>query len=493
MESTPVEAGDSHQGPDNEASLSANFIQGIRLAFFLRPAVDRNQAPKASWSTLVALVVLSVAIPFLGDFVQVGPKGSFSAGALPGVLFGVPVMMVGAWALARLAGRVGHTLMLLIAMMSLAIAIDVVILVAQLIVHANSARLGSVGSYLTYMFNGLATIWFALAATLAAVRLLGAPKRKWLPAFFAIGLLVNLPLGIDRYRTLWSAPYDEEVAASYQRRRAAVANEDVFYLQPKLLRQQLAALKPGKRGVIDLYFIGVAAYAGQDVFMKEVHSVKRLFDERFGTAGHSVMLINNPTTVSESPIASSTSLGLALKRVAEVMDRDEDILFLFITSHGSKEHGATFDFSPMQLKPLDPGRLKELLDRSGIKRRVVVVSACYSGTFVDVLKGPETLVISASAPDKTSFGCSNGADFTYFGKAYFDEALRETYSFSEAFEIARPVIAEREREASLVSSDPRMFVGEGIKAALREFVRLRQSAVERVQTPSAAHSFAKGH
>jgi hypothetical protein len=272
-----------------------------------------------------------------------------------------------------------------------------------------------------------------------------------------------------------------------------VANEDVFYLQPKLLRQQLAALKPGRRGVIDLYFIGVAAYAGQDVFMKEVHSVKRLFDERFGTAGHSVMLINNPTTVNESPIASSTSLGLALKRVAEVMDRDEDILFLFITSHGSKEHGAAFDFSPMQLKPLDPGRLKELLDRSGIKRRVVVVSACYSGTFVDVLKDPETLVISASAADKNSFGCSNGADFTYFGKAYFDEALRETYSFSEAFEIARPVIAEREREGNLRSSDPKMFVGEGIKAALQEFVSLRQSAVKRVQAPSAAHSFPKGH
>src|SRR6267378_4415365 len=312
MESTPVEAGDSHQGPPSEASLSANLIQGIRLAFFLRPAVDRNQAPKASWSTLVALVFLSVAIPFLGDFVQVGPKGSFSAGAL--------------------------------------------------------------------------------AATLAAVRLLGAPKRKWLPAFFAIGLLVNLPLGIDRYRTLWSAPYDEEAVGTYQRRRAALANEDVFSLQPRLLRQQLAGLKPGKRGVIDLYFIGVAAYAGQDVFMKEVHSVKRLFDERFGTTGHSLMLINNPATVSESPIASSTSLGLALKRVAEVMDRDEDIVFLFITSHGSKEHEATFDFSPMQLKPIDPGRLKELLDRSGIKRRVVVVSACYSGTFVDVLKDPETLV-----------------------------------------------------------------------------------------------------
>src|SRR3979411_2283929 len=109
--------------------------------------------------------------------------------------------------------------MLLIAMISLAIPIDVVTLVVQ----GNAARLGSAGSYLPYLSHALATIWFALAATLAAIRLLGAPERKWLPAFLSIGLLVNLPLGIDRYRTLWSAPYDEEGAATYQRRRAARA------------------------------------------------------------------------------------------------------------------------------------------------------------------------------------------------------------------------------------------------------------------------------
>jgi len=164
-----------------------------------------------------------------------------------------------------------------------------------------------------------------------------------------------------------------------------------------------------------------------------------------------------------------------LKRVAEVMDRDEDILFLFITSHGSKEQGTTFQFSPMSFDPLDPKRLKRLLDQFGFKRRVVVVSSCYSGSFVDALMDDGTLVISASAPDKNSFGCSNDADFTYFGKAYFDEALRRTYSFSEAFDMARPVIAERERKENYVPSDPRMFVGEGIKGALEEFVSLRRS------------------
>ena len=65
-----------------------------------------------------------------------------------------------------------------------------------------------------------------------------------------------------------------------------------------------------------------------------------------------------------------------------------------------------------------------MLDDAGIRNRVIVVSSCYSGTFVDALRDDDTLVMTASAKDRNSFGCSNEADFTYFGKAYFDEALR---------------------------------------------------------------------
>jgi hypothetical protein len=75
-------------------------------------------------------------------------------------------------------------------------------------------------------------------------------------------------------------------------------------------------------------------------------------------------------------------------------------------------------------------------------------------------------VISASAVDKNSFGCSNEADWTYFGKAYFDEALRKTHSFVDAFEAAKPVIAEREKTEGYVASEPQIALGESIKPKL---------------------------
>src|SRR5439155_7151900 len=180
-------------------------------------------------------------------------------------------------------------------------------------------------------------------------------------------------------RTLWAPSYEEDREDDRGSRRG-IAAEEAFYLQPRLLQRDLAALERGRKGVIDLYFVGVAGDANQDVFMKEVNAVTTLFDERFDTAGRSVRLINNPSAVSEAPIASGTSLGMALKRIAEVMDPD-DIVFLFLTSHGSREHRFSLAFWPMAFDVLDPPRLRRLLDESGIKRRVVVVSACYAGGF----------------------------------------------------------------------------------------------------------------
>ena len=205
--------------------------------------------------------------------------------------------------------------------------------------------------------------------------------------------------------------------------------------------------------------------------MKEITAVSRLFQERFGASGKSIRLVNNPGTLNSAPVASVTSLRASLRRVAEVMDKDEDLLFLFLTSHGSTSHRFALDLGPLQLQELAPVKLRALLDESGISNRVVVVSACYSGGFVDALKNENTLVISASAIDKNSFGCSNEADWTYFGKAYFDEALRKTHSFVDAFEAARPVIAEREKQQGYIPSDPQMALGESLKPKLVKLAR----------------------
>jgi hypothetical protein len=278
-------------------------------------------------------------------------------------------------------------------------------------------------------------------------------------------VLLALPLGgLYRDRTLWHPPYDEEAQARGS--RAGVADEEAFYEQPRVLERELNAVQPGRKGVIDVFFVGVAGYGSQDVFMREVDSVARLFRERFGAEGRTIRLVNNPKTALDTPIASITSLRESLRRVAAVMDPDEDVLVLFLTSHGSEDQRFSLELWPLRLRSLTPAALRAALDESGIRNRVVVVSACYSGGFVDALRDDNTLVITAAAAHRNSFGCTNEAQWTYFGRAYFDEALRKTHSFAKAFEMAKPVIAEREKKESFDPSEPQMAMGAGIAAKL---------------------------
>ena len=210
--------------------------------------------------------------------------------------------------------------------------------------------------------------------------------------------------------------------------------------------------------------------------MKEVLSVRALFDTRFDTQGRSVALINNLKTVDFLPLANQHNLAEALKAVAGRMNTEEDVLFLFLTSHGSEDHRLSTDFWPFGLNDLSAERLDGMLDASGIKWRVVVVSACYSGGFIEPLQDEHSLILTASRADRNSFGCAHLNDFTYFGQAYFDEQLRRQTSFVAAFHDAAEAIAAREQDEGLTPSEPQIFLGQAMAGKLAEL----ESRLERL-------------
>src|SRR5262249_38904424 len=114
--------------------------------------------------------------------------------------------------------------------------------------------------------------------------------------------------------------------------------EALLYAQSALVEKQMGALLPERPGIVDAYFVGFGSSDEQDVFMKEVLYAQQLFDRRFDTRGRSVVLINNPKTRGEVPLASGTNLRVTLQHVGRVMNPEEDILFLLLSSHGSKNH-----------------------------------------------------------------------------------------------------------------------------------------------------------
>jgi len=231
--------------------------------------------------------------------------------------------------------------------------------------------------------------------------------------------------------------------------------------QPASVEQALSELQPSADGSPQLYFVGFAGYGPEAVFKREVVAVRKLFNQRFGTAGRSVALINHASTVDEFPLASAQNLDRVLQHVGRIMDPDLDTLFLFLTSHGERALLAV-EMQGVKLEHLTPSMLKIMLDRSGIKKRVIVISACHSGSFIPALASPTTLVIAAARADRASFGCADKREWTYFGDAYFNRALRRETSFRKAFDRARRLVERWEVRERLVPSLPQIKGGEAL-------------------------------
>lgn len=242
--------------------------------------------------------------------------------------------------------------------------------------------------------------------------------------------------------------------------------EAILDRQPQLIDEQLGKIRAAEGEQPEIYFVGVASYAEQDVFIREIEATKQLFDDRFSTFGRSLVLNNHRDTVETHPLASGTNLRKVLAGIGAKMNRERDILVLFMTSHGSPgTFSVSFDNAP--LNNLDPKGLAQMLDDAGIKNRVLIISACYSGSFIDALKTESTMIMTAARKDRASFGCSNERHWTYFGDALINHALRNTYDFRKAYQKAKTLIEEWEKRDGLTpASEPQVFIGSGIEPRL---------------------------
>jgi hypothetical protein len=249
--------------------------------------------------------------------------------------------------------------------------------------------------------------------------------------------------------------------------------------QPELLRAAAEALAPQRPGIADLYVISVAGSAEAEVFRREAESARALFDERFDAVGRSALLVNSRTSALNVPLASPESLRRMIRAAVARMDPQEDVLALYFTSHGL--HGRlSMRFPELAIGDLTPEALRRMLDEAGVVWSIVIISACHSGSFIPALEGDRTLVLTAAAATRTSFGCKDENDFTYFGKALIGEELRRSFSLLDAFEAAKRTIAQREAAEGFRPSMPEAYVGDAIRGKLAEIeARLKRLAAER--------------
>lgn len=450
--------------------------QGARTAVFLAPRWERL---RASPSMLVALCGASALLSALTDRLMVEGPALFAWQAIGANWLGVLLLAWTAYAARRgvVAAPTAAQLVTLAA--------------AQLLVLTLASNLYALWMVRSGRFDALSdtaqdwvlllpVLWIAPAQLTLLLRCRVRGRAPALAALIGVTAMAVV-FCILPPAPYWRAPDPAAAAAP------ALLTQDLIEEQAPLLAEQLKALKPQRPGIVDLYTITFAPYGDEDVFKRESEMVGQVMAQRFDAEGRGIELINHAQTISQFPWATQTNLRRAILGIAAIMNRDEDVLFIHLTSHGASDGELAASFGPLDVEPVAPEQLKGWLDEAGIRYRVLSISACFAGNWIAPLAAEGTLVMTASDADHTSYGCGSKSDLTFFGRAMYDEQLRtSTLSFEQAHAAARKIILQREIEAGKTDgySNPQIKVGAAIRPVLARLEQRLQAAKE---APAPTH------
>lgn len=437
--------------------------QGLSLAFWRRPRTRPEPGEFGIFLACCALALLAYAVQ---DYSSTLAPAEFYGDGFHAHASYFLIVLIAAWVSARLLQR--PALWLTLATLAVLIGIPW----TAISLHVNE-WLAEADDLQLYAWR----ILLALAGFVAVFRAVGfvasgSPPLRRLGASFVFVLILAGPWYWQQGAWFWYPPDEEaeEPAPVPEKPAKQIAPtfdpETVIFRQPELLRRSIEAVRAQTPGKIDLYTVGFAGDGSEKVFRNEVEYFEQLMAQRFDASARTLSLINSARTVDRVPLATLTNLRYALAGIAARMDTSEDVLVLFLTSHGSEDHRLFVGLDPLPLSQIRPRDLRAALDDAGIQWRVVVVSACYSGGFIDALRDPRTLVITASRSDRASFGCGSDSQITWFGKAFLTQALNETTDFERSFQLASKQVREWELAQGETASVPQMAGGWAIRKRL---------------------------
>lgn len=444
-------------------ALGRNLAAGLRLALFL--PVGRASF-RISVTQLLLVVVLSAAIDIDADWARAAHEARFSLLGLHGEIFALGLLALASATLAILRRDGELYLALPIVVLASFPIVQIVHVLPDLPRTADSvtpeAKALIEYAVLAWMFI------IAMRAVYVCTDPARPRRRLWAVAG---GLLLIAPF--------WFAPllgplepWWREIDASIADPGAiSPASEAVLAAQQFMLDRALDQLEEERPGVSDLYFVAFAPDARRAGFIADVDAAQRTMDERWDAQGRSVVMLNSPATVAERPFASITHLRQVLLEIGDIIDTDDDVVMVYVTGNSRADHTLTAVNPPLELAALSPQGLKQLFDAADIRWRIVVVSTCEAGAWIDALKDDETVVIASSAAGVRGADCAGSLRPGAFARAFFGEAMRRSDDLTAAFDAARRQLVDQH------AAEPVMSVGPAIAEQLKA---LRQRGKGRV-------------
>jgi hypothetical protein len=255
-------------------------------------------------------------------------------------------------------------------------------------------------------------------------------------------------------------------------------------VQRQTLMSAVARMDRGNAAGGEVYFVGFAGFGEQKVFRKEAELAQQVFGSRFATGNRSLLLVNDIHDRRTYPLATFDNLRVAVDAIGRRMHPDRDTLVLMLTSHGNDVDGIAITNGKMPEDALSPEDVRKVLDESHFRWRIIIVSACYSGIFIPVLKNPSTLIMTAADSRHSSFGCDDTRDLTYFGEALLRDALPHACSLPAAYTDMADIIRRRETDEGEIHSNPKLFVGPRMAARLPQLDAAAARSCRPAQSPT---------
>ena len=455
---TVRETADAMKGAPGRMSVLGEVLAVLRLAFTMR--LDARRLVGRD-STIALLGAAAIGVWALLPWWRHSDPVDFNPAAFTVVAACAAIAVGLAWLLARCSSPalpLRHTSWLVAGYLPAAVA-------AIWLLNAPITRTQSL--LLVYALAAHASLYFFFGLKALSAALPWRAFGAWVTAIAGVVLVAQLT---PAHPSPWTIRQSPDQIADYQESKQRT--EALLYAQSDRIDTALSTLQPRTTGP-NAYFLGFAGYGGQQVFAREIALAAQRVNDRFGSDGHSVLLVNDRQDFDRHPLASRSALARALRGIAAHMDKENDVLFLALSSHGKKDAYLVVDNGALPLDKLTPSALADMLRESGIRWKVLVISACYAGTFIEPLRDDYTVVIAASAPHRASFGCNDRRELTYFGEAFYRDAMPEAPDLRAAFDAAAADIAARERKEGLLPSMPQAHFGVRIEQKLAELMGQR--------------------
>jgi hypothetical protein len=486
----------------NYASIRENFRDAFRLMTWRAPAsVNARMSPLAILAIFAAAVAIGLLMQLVtagGDFRSFTPYGlnaSFAGAA-------VEAAVILGFAQVDASQTTARRLMLIYVVLAL-FAIGEHLILRRIAPDYPRGPGVALAAWLSLAITAASFVWMTGAARQAFKAAAGVRR----PLAWAVGLCAVqfalamasprwpafVPANFERSTAnYWewyrARDYAKRYAAGAAQRRAdesrAARLEAVDHLT---LAHVIGKMAPRDPAQANVFTIGVAGWGYQDVFRWEIQQSTDILKTHFKLGERSLTLINNAETSRDAPMATISNIAESLRATAHRMDVDKDLLILVLSSHGSPD-GFALSYQNLVERTLDPATLRMMLDASGIKNRVVIVSSCYSGAFLKPLETPDTMVLTASSADRTSFGCADDRRWTWFGEAFFAKALADHVTLADAFADAKATVSGWERDQGYTPSNPQIFVGEDLALKFPEIVGKPPATTLGASEPVGAHA-----